>query len=259
MCGYLVVERHFEKQITMKRIIIYTLISIIFSANLLAISDYDKGDSLYVWASKGLQLRLKPDYNSEAICLINFGELVIAIDKKTFYAGKHRPDETSIIEIKSIKINNRNYPSLRLVGNWCKVNYNGNEGYVFDAYLSSLKIINDGESPKRYFDRNFSIIDTIFYQENKDAQETIIMKLIYDSGIMYYGIKGTSYGSETIVFPYSFEESYLFFVSRHINSDDPYLELYKTDEKKSTFVGPMDEISLEKVNGFVIVENGWGN
>jgi hypothetical protein len=244
----------------MKRIeLIFTLVSVLFSANIYAISNYEPGDSLYVWASKGLQLRVEPNFSSEAISLMEFGELVIAIEKKPFYPDEYRPDEVSVIEIQSKKINNRYYPNFRLSGKWCKVNYKGKEGYVFDAYLSSLKVIDYGESPKKYFDRNFLLIDTIFYQENMDGQERRITKLIYKSGIVYYSVRGVSYGSETIVFPFSFEESYLFFISRYINNDDPYLALIESDKDKTTFAGPMEEITLTKLNGFVIIENGWGN
>jgi len=240
-----------------KRILI--VIAFFISSNSIAISTFNSGDTLYVWAQKGLQLRLEPSFNSEPIELIEFGERVIAIDSKELLWDGSRLEESYVIEIKSKKTQNRTYPNFRLNGNWCKVKFEGKEGYVFDAYLSTLKTINSGERCKTYFDKNFKVIDTILFKETKKGHYRGISRLVYDKGILYNGIRAENFGSETFILPYSFEEAYLIFVSNYINKNNPYYNLIESDSKRVFFSGEMDELTITKVNGYVIIEHEWGN
>ena len=141
--------------------LIVLIVSIFISVSTFAISDYKVGDTLYVWAKKGLQLHSDPSFTSEPITLINYGENVETLEEKSIYQGYHRSNELSVIEINSKTVNGRHYPGIRLYGLWVKVKYMDKEGYVFDSYLSKFKPFNYGESIKKYFDRNFSVIETI--------------------------------------------------------------------------------------------------
>jgi len=88
-----------------KKELFILVISIFISINTFAISDYKIGDTLYVWAKKGLQLRSDPSFTSDPITLIDYGEYIETLDKKSIYQGYHRLGELSVIEINSKTVN----------------------------------------------------------------------------------------------------------------------------------------------------------
>lgn len=238
--------------------IIVTIISILISINIFAISNYKSGDSLYVWAQKGLQLRLEPSFTSDPIALIEYGEIVMTLEEKLFFHGNHRQGELSVNEINSKTVNGRKYPGLRIKGMWCKVKYMDNVGYLFDGYLSSFKPFDFGESNNKYFDRNFSIIDTII-SFNQTGPEWDMVKTIYSNGISYFRSQFTNAGSETIIFPYSIEEAYLIFVNRFVNEDYSNITLVESTNDYLFFSIEFSNIIIRKVNGFIVIEDEWGN
>ena len=86
---YNIVGRHFKKIQHMKKLELISLMILIFiSTNIFAISEYDVGDTLYVWAKKGLQLRSEPSFNSASNTLIEYGEKVVVLDEKSIYASR---------------------------------------------------------------------------------------------------------------------------------------------------------------------------
>lgn len=88
-------------------------------ATLVANNPYSSGETLNVVANSGLKLRVSPELSGEVISIIPFGEAVEVLENN---------EETNTQVL--------NYVS----GQWLLVNYDGQTGYVFDGYLSSLAI-----------------------------------------------------------------------------------------------------------------------
>jgi hypothetical protein len=241
-----------------KKELFILVISIFISINTFAISDYKIGDTLNVWAKKGLQLRSDPSFTSDPITLIDYGEYIETLDKKSIYQGYHRLGELSVIEINSKTVNDRQYPEIRLNGQWCKIKYKDKVGYVFDGYLSKFKPFNYGEDNRKYLDRNFLVIDTI-QVANLTSQEWHSFKAVYSNGISYFRSQSTSSGSETIILPYSIEEAYLVFVNRFVDDDYSDITVVEADNNYMFFAIDFSEIKIRKTKGFVIIENVWGN
>jgi len=236
--------------------IVLNLILILTFLNGYSISDYDSGDSLYVLAFNGLIMHEKPNSNSELILLVPYGERVTTLSAKS----KLNTNPNSVVEIPSRTLNGKYIPEFRLKGEWCKVQFKGNEGYVFDAYLSKLHPIEINESYFDYIERNFKRLET---QEEFDGiyqgKEMNLIRISYTSGISYYKNRFTSWGAESIVFPDSFEEAYLLFIANKINRENPIMEFYGKNEGNWEFYYDTGGIKLKEMAGFVIIENEWGN
>lgn len=95
-----------------------------------AADDYEKGDSLYVWANSGLQLRTSPNSNSKTIQTLQPGTDLIVIEK-TNEDFVYKLYHSSSFE---------KHPYL-LYGNWVRVRTSrGREGFVFDSFLLKLPL-----------------------------------------------------------------------------------------------------------------------
>jgi hypothetical protein len=95
-------------------IILCTLLFSLISFNTSAQNE----DTLYCYASSGLKLRTHPDLDADWTLKINFGENCQFLNKS---------DSTDELKVGYI------------TGNWIKVRYHSDTGYVFDAYLSKYK------------------------------------------------------------------------------------------------------------------------
>lgn len=91
-------------------------------SNCFAIENYKIGDTLTVFIKSGLKLRESAEKNATTLTTIPLGQKVVV--KKQFLKAIAHKD---------------NFASIRLIkGFWVRVEYNGQVGYVFDGYLSSL-------------------------------------------------------------------------------------------------------------------------
>lgn len=241
-----------------KKELFFLAVLFFISVNTFAISDYKIGDTLIVWAKKGLQLRSAPSFTSDAITLIGYGENVVALEKKSIFEEYYRSGELSVIEINSKTVNGIHYPGIRLYGQWCKVKYMDKEGYVFDGYLSKFKTFNYPENNRKYFERNFSVVEAI--QDTSPASpEWWTYKSVYSNGISYFRNQHISSGAETIIWPFSIEEAYLLFVNTFVNEDYSNITVVETDKNYMFFAIEFSEIKIRQTEGFVIIENVWGN
>jgi hypothetical protein len=84
-------------------------------------NNYEEGDTLNVFAESGLNLRLDGSITSKKIGLIPFGATVIVTNTFKF-------DEIYHDEIENLK------------GNWVQVRFDSLQGFVFDGFLSKLRI-----------------------------------------------------------------------------------------------------------------------
>ncbi len=245
----------------MKNKKLITLILTLVAINAYSIINYEKGDSLYVWASEGLALQTRPDFSSEQIATIEFGETVICLSEKSLQNSVSRLTETQVTDVSATIKHGINRPALRLKGEWCKVIYNNSEGYVFDAYLSSLPPTLPNEWPEQYMARNFTITDTLtdYKQQGRKVREMKLFKAVYNNCIMYYKSLFTSSGIETIILPLSLEEAYLFYVGRFIKRENSGYSVILSTEDQMKFGYMMGTVEITKFNGFVVIEHEWGN
>jgi len=133
--------------------------------------NYEIGDSLFVNANGGLNLREEANAKSKIISLLNYGESVY---------------------IKS-KLENREQLKIGWMnGNWVEIKTNKYEGFVFDSYLSKLPVIELDENNefkehtlcfvatmRNYISKQLGIIDTTTYTNCDDGNSIHIME-IYD-------------------------------------------------------------------------------
>jgi Bacterial SH3 domain len=135
--------------------LITSLIFVILATNAYAINDYNLGDNLFIWAKNGLNIRKDPNSNSPIVGKLSFGKKIIVIDENL----KRTPFSLEINKIKELENNNseetikeKKKSKNRLIFNgfWVKIRFNNIEGYVFDAYLSTLKpLSNDKNTSKK--------------------------------------------------------------------------------------------------------------
>lgn len=102
----------------MKKIIIFVL-SLVFSAQIFA-NPFQEGDTPFVVAYSGLNLRASPTGYGEVLDVIDFGEQVRIV-------------EGELLESSSTKIG-------WVEGNWVKVEYDGYIGFVFDGFLNPMPL-----------------------------------------------------------------------------------------------------------------------
>ena len=101
---------------------ILVLISLLISNKLELLSQhltYSIGDTMYVYAFDGLNLREQPNVNSKVIGKLEFGE-------KVQVANMPKIGHENEVKIGTTK------------GYWVTIKQNEKTGYVFDAYLSKL-------------------------------------------------------------------------------------------------------------------------
>ncbi len=117
-------------------------------------------DTLYVWASSGLNLRASAAKTAEKLVTIPFGGEVVATDitEKYFLVE----EELGTID-----------------GRWLGVKYKDYTGYVFSGYLNSFPTPNDAEDDLTYFKRIFGPVQMEYETVDsiqKSTTQTILLK-----------------------------------------------------------------------------------
>lgn len=102
------------------------------SSTIWAIGNYKAGDKLTVLAKSGLSLRSNPNSQGKKKSTLPFGTIV-TVDAEGLRVTSHEVEEFKGYTIK---------------GHWVKVKANGEEGWVFDGYLSHLKVIPSSQEAK---------------------------------------------------------------------------------------------------------------
>lgn len=131
---------------------LFLILFLFCSKILFAINEYSIGDRLFVWAEGGLSLREETGGKSKVILIIPHGAKVEALQESG--NGVEKDIKVRIIE-ESVFTNEegktiKTFP-LSLSGKWLKIKYKGKEGYVFDGFLSHLKVVDNFLD---YFTRN---------------------------------------------------------------------------------------------------------
>lgn len=234
-----------------------------FTQTLGAINWYQKGDSLYIWAESGLNLRADKNIKSNILETIPYGAIVVTLEEKRF-GEKNDPNF-------SIELFNRNQSTkkdrFKLEGKWVKVKFGNKEGFVFDAYLSKLPTLveidleNSSNKNTKYYE-SFShylerIDKDVDYEETtvKEWEDFTISKWISKKGII---LKLTSIWGredyEIILSDFSKEEAYLI-LDRLFNIGDIMEQRLKlggeevSDSSNSLHLR-LNEISHASLNNF---------
>ncbi len=96
-----------------------TLLMMFFIAETWAVEPHTPGSQLYVIAQSGLHLRTSPDVHANSVKVIDHGEQVLVLDQPDSL-GSQRVDWVT--------------------GSWILVEHEGDEGYIFDGFLSMLNV-----------------------------------------------------------------------------------------------------------------------
>ncbi len=181
----------------MKKIILEVVFASLFlvsafqsSANLKPGTVYTEGQSLYVHALNGLHLRNFPDMHSEIITTLTYG------------------DELLICEDQSLKAQ-QNIQMGWFTGQWVKVSYHGLEGYVFDAFISSLPVpeiiydVDDCTNPvmllNSYIDNEMDVgaeEDTLIHRISDEYSQTKVQKQLTAGARVVYRSFESGYSTE---------------------------------------------------------------
>lgn len=113
----------------MKHLFLTLILSVCFWAQAISINQYKVGDKLTVLAKSGLVLRANPKSEGKKKNTLTFGTEVTVLTEG-FKANRHTVDD---------------FKGYTITGFWVKVKAGSEEGWVFDGYLSKLKIYTDGD------------------------------------------------------------------------------------------------------------------
>ncbi len=186
------------------------LILLISTATSFSISRYFENDTLYVWAKGGLKLRNSDNFNSTILDTITFGDSIIALE------GKYLPWNDFYIN-ENVKLMHNDskgaiyYKKIKLKGSWVRVRYKNIVGYVFDAYLSKMKI--PKLSTKYYNINSFEFFKDYLKEYTKltgDSHDSTISKYVFKDELYIKEYIDDNKASTTVIFfNLSFEELYL--------------------------------------------------
>ena len=131
-----------------------TILFLLFTACVFAQkSRFSEGETIYVWAEKGLNMRKLPDAKSEKIAALPYGEKVI-VQANIGIIVAHEVEE---------------FKDFKVHGVWLLVKYGDKEGFVFDGYLSRLvaPVKSEKQTKDRAFDILLKYLDGQVGRENK--------------------------------------------------------------------------------------------
>lgn len=141
---------------------------ILITINGLFANNFEEGQQLTVMAPSGLSLRTAPTINSRVLDIIPYGSEIKVI-KNTFEDNPF--DKFDWVE-----------------GTWIKVNFEGQEGFVFDGFISKLPMPNlQFEKVEDDFDFSYAVESWLDYRfMNSQASDTIVTEDGLDRVMHYY-------------------------------------------------------------------------
>ncbi len=185
--------------------IIFIITFILFFQNLFGINKFRIGDTLTVWAESGLNLRLDRDKESKIIDKIPFGEKVITKTTKGVFGNDSFISDK--VNMYNCETGESYHENIQLKGSWVWINWNGLEGYVFDAYLSKLSIpIMD----KDYYPLNGLELFQYYFGDYIKVESEWAIDYLFDDKLLFKKIKSDNKGIwKVVLYDFSFEELYL--------------------------------------------------
>lgn len=234
-----------------------TLYFLFTTFNCFAIEYYAPGDSLWVWAKNGLNIRETPSEKSRVIGQVEHGEPVVALD----YQDRNLPYEVEEIKAKIETVDNQKVtrPNFVLNGYWAKVKYKGMTGYVFDAYLSKLHAFtgrqyeSQGEEDFHVWSlkKHTKILKQIG-QNKYDERDQKFVRYIFDNGCIIHISGGSGSWTKEMLFPdnLSLIEGFLIYSNTMRLETDALLE---KGEDYLLFEIETGTLTIKKVGTFLVI------
>jgi len=221
---------------------------------------YQPKNHLVVWAISGLNMRAAPNLSSKKITTIPYGEQVKIIEKDTL---------SPMLKIglqPEISFDKNKIPAIQIKGNWSKIAYKNEVGYVFDGFLSKLPALkisvdtlkNKVKRPiikEKFHDwanRNFGKFESIPDE-----------RIIYTNGLSTSFQKSSDGRETTTAIPdISLEEVLLFYTvllrTEYLNQDEEKSNDIWIIKKEDSFQfkfknSPFDTLTLAQKGASVIV------
>ncbi len=223
-----------------------------------AIDFYQPGDTLWIWAKKGLNIREQPDVHSGIIDVAENGGHVIMLD----YQNRAFPYTTEGIRESVHWITDKekvDYPGFELTGYWAKVSYKDQVGYVFDAYLSKLRTFMGHQYEQegkedfhvRALMQQAKLLKQLSMNDDPD-REHMMERFIFDTGHIIEINKGGGYFDKEMLFPgfLSLVEGYLIYANTMRSDSDILLEKGPDFLKFKVDTG---FLIIRKVGSFLII------
>ena len=238
----------------MKTIAIYILLSISTISN--GINQYKVGDTLYIWANEGLNLRMDKNIKSKVIQNLKFGSIVLSNEAKS-----DKDEDFKLVT------NYKNKREENLKGNWLSVRIGELEGFIFDAYLSKYKPVEKEENYTEFLSNNLILISEKNYEDIEDQEVyESCTKRIYSSGSIIE-IKNYNEATEQfiLIMDFSFEEAIL--LTEQIENynqikKETKLEIQLSSNKKLNTYFHVENfesnLTIEEFNGKVIIQKNTG-
>jgi hypothetical protein len=202
-----------------KAIILFLLIPMMMFAQQ---SRFSEGETLYVWALSGLNMRKLPDAKSEKIAALTYGTKV-TVQPNIGIIVAHEVEEFKDFKVKGI---------------WLLVRYGDKEGFVFDGYMSRLvapKYYKKGI--ENYLDDKIGNIgekyDLIEVKSEIDEDNSNSYKQKYQKEIIYEHTSAYETDVEKITLPnLTLFEGYILLRQLYHNDSE---DLFRFDAKKNFF------------------------
>lgn len=176
---------------------------------------YKVGDTLFVWAKSGLNLRSDATTKSDILAKIPIGEelKIVALSDMRYNTELINTIDSNYVQVKSI----RKIDPLILFGNWVKVQTeSGLEGYVIDQYLLLLRPYLERGEYDSMLKLDLISIDTLYKNPKPSGGEGLntVVKKKFNDRIKLIEKSGGVWREEKYVFEgYSIEEVLVFLSS----------------------------------------------
>ena len=224
------------------KIIVATIVTLIYSQICYGIDEYQKGDTLFVLAKSGLDLRTTPNSKGDVISTLPYGSKITVLEDTSY-----RQDV--VTEFKSSE------GKLTFKGNWIKVSHAQQSGYIFDGYLSRLPPRIDNESFRKYAQRVFGISKVLRDESTDDGHYQLYIVAYMNGALIEEQHNSTAGDNSYYVLPNtSLQEAYLICIDRIyiVGVDRPDLDTIKLGFE-------LGGASIEKRGHFTVVAVEFGN
>lgn len=208
-----------------------TFVFSLFIQILFGINNYYEGDTLTVWSVGGLNLRADNHLQGEVIGKIPFGTKVISRSGKSAFGNDIFIDDR--VEFYQPNKGESYQKTILLRGSWVLISWNGMEGYIFDAYLSTLAVpIGDREY---FYENRLELFKELFGDYRRIESRTEI-DYLFGNKLILREEKSDNKGIwEIVMFDFSFEEMYLLTVYQGITRYDCQMKQYKHEVGENDF------------------------
>ncbi len=211
---------------------------------------YSTGDTLYVLAENGLNLRSQPDRNADVLKTLKLGSQLEVLNSKSIYEDYFIGEEITeqIVTAQNDTIN------ILFIGNWVKVRIGNQIGFVVDTYLTKINPNNMIDLTK---DIN-EIINLEFGEPNLISNDIEnpnggCDKFLYNNGIFSkHCVYGSSTSGYTLILPeFSFEEVIQLYLLR----ESYIMKFNKQGKKEVEFETDSNYYEIKEFGGTVIIVN----